>query len=136
MVILYFALKLTARDCRKETLIMKKMLTNILMAAIICLSVMAFSACTEKAPEVDIGQETAETVLADYLNKTKGFGEGDFLAEPMVMVIEGKSVYAFSWRVKDGENADRLFGTYAVSFDGESFYEYQSERDTWIEAIN
>lgn len=115
---------------------MKKHLTKIIMAAIICLSVMAFSACTEKANEVDIGQETAETALAEYLNRTKGFGEGDFLAEPMVMVIEGKSVYAFSWRVKEGENADRLFGTYAISFDGESFYEYQSERDFWLEDIS
>lgn len=106
------------------------------MAAIICLSVMAFSACTEKASEVDIGQEAAEGVLTDYLKETKGFGEGDFLAEPMVMVIEGKSVYAFSWRVQDGDNADRLFGTYAVSCDGESFYEYQSERDFWLEDIS
>lgn len=115
---------------------MKKMLTNILIAVIICISVTAFSACTEKAPKTDIGQETAETVLTDYLSKTKGFGEGDFLAEPIVMVVEGESVYAFSWRVKEGENADRLFGTYAVSFDGESFYEYQSERDVWIKEIN
>ena len=116
---------------------MKKMLTNILMAVIICVSVMAFSACTEKAPEVDIGQEAAETALTDYLKNTKGFGdEGDFLAEPMVMVVEGESVYAFSWRVKEGENADRLFGTYAVSFDGESFYEYQSERGVWIKDIS
>ncbi|MDE6132174.1 MAG: hypothetical protein K2G04_02175 [Oscillospiraceae bacterium] len=115
---------------------MKKMLINILMAVIISLSLMTFSACTPKAFEVDIGQEAAGAALAEYLSLTKGFGEGDFLAEPMVMVIEGKSVYAFSWRVKDGENADRLFGTYAVSCDGESFYEYQSERDIWIEDIS
>ena len=116
---------------------MKKMLTNILMAVVIFISVMAFSACTEKAPEVDIGQEAAETALADYLKNTKGFGdEGDFLAEPMIMVVEGENVYAFSWRVKEGENADRLFGTYAVSFDGESFYEYQAERDIWIEDMS
>ncbi len=115
---------------------MKKILTNIFMAVIICISVTAFSACTEKASEADIGQEAAEAALTDYLKSTKGFGEGDFLAEPMVMVIEGESVYAFSWRVKEGENADRLFGTYAVSFDGESFYEYQSERDIWIEDMS
>lgn len=116
---------------------MKKMLTNVFMAVIICISVMAFSACTEKAPEADIGQEAAEAVLTDFLNKTKGFGDdGDFLAEPMIMVVDGESVYAFSWRVKEGENADRLFGTYAVSFDGESFYEYQSERDIWIEDMS
>lgn len=115
---------------------MKKMLTNILIAVIICVSVTAFSACTEKAPEVNIGQEEAEAVLTDFLSRTKGFGEGDFLAEPMVMVVEGENVYAFSWRVKEGENADRLFGTYAVSFDGESFYEYQSERGVWIKDIS
>lgn len=116
---------------------MKKILTNILLTVMICISVTAFSACTEKAPEVDIGQEAAETALSDYLKNTKGFGdEGDFLAEPMVMVIEGESVYAFSWRVKEGENADRLFGTYAVSFDGGSFYEYQSERDIWIKDMS
>ena len=115
---------------------MKKMLTNILMAVIICISVMAFSACTEKAPEADIGQEAAEEVLTDFLKNTKGFGDGDFLAEPMIMVVEGENVYTFSWRVKEGENADRLFGTYAVSFDGESFYEYQPDRDVWIEDIS
>lgn len=115
---------------------MKKMLTNVFMAVIIFISVMAFSACTEKAPEVDIGREAAKEILTDFLSNTKGFGEGDFLAEPMIMVVDGESVYAFSWRVKEGENADRLFGTYAVSFDGESFYEYQSERDIWIEDMS
>lgn len=115
---------------------MRKILTNILIAVIICISVTAFSACTEKASAADIGQEAAETLLSDYLSRAKGFGEGDFLAEPTVMVIEGERVYAFSWRVKDGENADRLFGTYAVSFDGESFYEYQTERNTWIQEMN
>lgn len=115
---------------------MKKNLTNILIAVIICISVTAFSACTEKASVADIGQGEAEAVLTDYLSKTKGFGEGDFLAEPMSMVVEGESVYAFSWRVKEGENADRLFGTYAVSIDGESFYEYQSERNVWIKDIS
>lgn len=114
---------------------MKKMLINILIAVMIAVSVTAFSACTEKPSAVDIGQEAAEAALTDFLSRAKGFGEGDFLAEPMVMVVEGESVYAFSWRVKEGENADRLFGTYAVSFDGESFYEYQSERDTWIEEL-
>lgn len=113
------------------------MLTNILVAMMIFISVTVFSACTEKAPEVDIGQDAAETALTDYLKNTKGFGdEGDFLAEPMVMVVDGESVYAFSWRVKEGENADRLFGSYAVSFDGESFYEYQSERGVWIKDIS
>lgn len=115
---------------------MKKMLTNIFFTVIICISVTAFSACTEKISGTDIGMEAAEAALTDYLNKAKGFGEGDFLAEPFVMVIEGESVYAFSWRVREGENADRLFGTYAVSFDGESFYEYQSERGVWIKDMN
>ncbi len=116
---------------------MKKMLINILTALIICISVTTLSACTEKSSGTDIGLEAAEAALTDYLNKTKGFGDGgDFLAEPMVMVVEGKNVYAFSWRVKEGENADRLFGSYAVSFDGKSFYEYQSERDIWIEDMN
>lgn len=110
---------------------MKKILTNILMAAAIFISVTAFTACTDKGSEIDIGQKAAEAALTDFL-KAKGFDEGDFLAEPMVMVIDDESVYSFSWRVRDGENADRLFGTYAVSFDGKRFYEYQSERDTWI----
>lgn len=115
---------------------MKKILMNILMAAIICISVTAFSGCTDKGTAVDIGQAAAETALTDFL-KTKGFGDaGDFLAEPMTMVVEGENVYAFSWRVKEGENADRLFGTYAVSFDGNSFYEYQTERNTWIKDMN
>lgn len=114
---------------------MKKILINILIAAMILVSAMAFSACSGNQQTADIGQEEAETVLTDFLSRTKGFGEGDFLAEPMVMVVEGKSVYSFSWRIKEGENADRLFGTYAVSFDGKSFYEYQSERDTWIEEL-
>lgn len=115
---------------------MRKTLLNILMAAMILVSAVAFSACSGNEQTADIGQEEAEAVLSDYLSRTKGFGEGDFLAEPMVMVVEGKSVYAFSWRIKEGENADRLFGTYAVSFDGKSFYEYQSERDIWIEEMN
>lgn len=112
---------------------MKKMLANIIMAVVICFSAMAFSACTEKADSVDIGSEAAKASLTDYL-KTKGFQENgdDFLAEPMIMSVDGKNVYAFSWRIKDGENADRLFGTYAVSFDGKKFYEYQAERNEWI----
>ncbi|MCM1329563.1 MAG: hypothetical protein NC253_09005, partial [Ruminococcus sp.] len=80
----------------------------------------------------DIGQEAARQKLEQFL-LTKGFGEeGDFLAEPMEMEVDGETVYAFSWRVKEGEHADRLFGTYAVSTDGERFYEYQAERDIWI----
>ena len=41
-------------------------------------------------------------------------------------------MYVFSWRTKSGENADRLLGMYAVSFDGKIFYEYQSGRGEWI----
>ncbi len=48
------------------------------------------------------------------------------------MVVEGEKVYVFSWRTKSGENADRLLGMYAVSFDGKIFYEYQSGRGEWI----
>lgn len=119
----------------ERRIFMKKMLTNILMAVMVYVSVTAFSACTDKRSEIDIGQEAAEAALTDFL-KEKGFGEGDFLAEPMVIVVDGESVYSFSWRVKEGENADRLFGTYAVSFDGKNFYEYQSERDIWIKDMN
>lgn len=102
----------------------------ILIAAVLCLTV--FAACSGGNSHTDIGQEAAQQKLEQFL-QAKGFGdEEDFLAEPMEMEVEGETVYAFSWRVKDGEHADRLFGTYAVSADGERFYEYQAERDIWI----
>jgi len=41
-------------------------------------------------------------------------------------------VYVYSWRTPAGENADRLFGMYAISVDGKDYYEYQSGRDEWI----
>ena len=52
--------------------------------------------------------------------------------EENVMLIDGVKVYVYSWRTPAGENADRLFGMYAISADGKDFYEYQSAREEWI----
>lgn len=111
---------------------MRKTALKLLAALMICLSATCFAAC-DKSPkeETGISMEQAESLMQSYLEK-KGFAEGDFLAEGGVMVLDGEKVYSFSWRTKAGENADRLFGIYAVSFDGRNFYEYQSARDEWI----
>ncbi len=111
---------------------MRKTALKLLAALMICLSVMCFAACDESPEEeAGISIEQAESLMQSYL-EDKGFAEGDFLAEGGVMVLDGEKVYSFSWRTKAGENADRLFGIYAVSFDGKNFYEYQSARDEWI----
>ena len=118
-----------------EVIIMKKICMKVIAVLIMALSVMSFASCSEKDKTVPqqtgLTQSQAEDVLKNYLT-SKGFDDDDFLAEGKLMELDGVRVYAFSWRTKVNENADRLFGTYAVSLDGLSFYEYQSERETWI----
>lgn len=114
---------------------MKGMTLKIIAVLLVCVAMAAFSACSGKDNETGISVEAAESLLTEYLSD-KGFGERDFLSESNVMVIEGEKVYAFSWRTQEGENADKLSGMYAVSFDGKSFYEYQSARDEWIKDMN
>lgn len=114
---------------------MRKTALKLLAAFMVCLSVMCFAACgNSPVSENGIGLERAENLMRHYL-ESKGFDEGDILAEGDVMVLDDENVYVFSWRTKDGE-ADRLFGMYAISFDGKSFYEYQSARDEWIKDMN
>ena len=113
---------------------MKKMWMKIAAVLIAALTVMSFAACGENntpAQQSGLSEYQAEEVLKNYLT-SKGFSDDDFLAEGTLMDLDGVRVYAFSWRTKVNENADKLFGTYAVSLDGKSFYEYQSERETWI----
>lgn len=114
---------------------MKEMTLKIIAVLFVCIAMTAFSACSDKGDETGISLEAAESILTEYLSD-KGFGEKDFLSESNIMVIDGEKVYAFSWRTKEGENADRLSGMYAVSFDGKSFYEYQSARNEWIKDMN
>lgn len=113
---------------------MKKMWMKIAAVLAAALFAMCFASCdgsNKKNEQTGMSQYQAEEVLKNYL-VSKGFADGDFLAEGQMMDLDGVRVYAFSWRTKVSENADRLFGTYAVSLDGRSFYEYQSDRETWI----
>ena len=113
---------------------MKKTAIKVLTVIMMCLLTVTFSACgpaEENAANEGISMDEAETILIGYL-KDKGFEDSDFLAEGTLMELDGVRVYAFSWRTKVSENADKLFGTYAVSTDGEIFYEYQSAREVWI----
>ena len=115
---------------------MKKTAVKILSVLLMCIVAAAvFAACStdtgDTLPNNSISMDEAEDLMISYL-KDKGFEENDFLAEGTVMELDGVRVYAFSWRTKVNENADRLFGTYAISTDGKSFYEYQSSRETWI----
>lgn len=113
---------------------MKKMWMKIVAVLIVTLSVMSFASCDGKdknSQQTGMSEYQAEEVLKNYL-ASKGFDEDDFLAEGKMMDLDGVRVYAFSWRTKVNENADKLFGTYAVSLDGRIFYEYQSDRETWI----
>lgn len=104
---------------------------KIFWALTVCLVMISFSACGKNTEEASITVEKAESLMTDYL-ESKGFGGDDFLSESNIMVLEGEQVYVFSWRTKAGENADKLLGMYAVSFDGKVFYEYQSGRNEWI----
>ena len=112
---------------------MKKMWMKIAALFIVALSVMCFAACKDSGSTKQSGmtKDQAEESLKRYLT-SKGFDDDDFLAEGKLMELDGVRVYAFSWRTKVSENADKLFGTYAVSLDGHYSYEYQSDRETWI----
>lgn len=106
--------------------IAKVIVTAVMLAAVLCLA-----GCGEK-PSSEISSSSAQTKMVNYL-KDKGYDtETDFLAEENVMLIDGVKVYVYSWRTPAGENADRLFGMYAISVDGKDYYEYQSGRDEWI----
>lgn len=114
---------------------MKNFMLKVLSVLLICAAMAGFSACGKSDENAGISVSSAQTRMETYL-KDKGFGEKDFLSEGEVMDIDGVKVYAFSWRTKEGENADRLTGMYAVSTDGKTFYEYQSARDEWIMDTN
>ena len=107
---------------------------GIIFAAVIAAAVLCLAGCSEKKTS-EVSPEAARKLMETYLVE-KGFADEDFLAEDNVMVIDGVKVYVFAWRTKAGENADRLFGMYAVSADGKTFYEYQSARDEWIKDMN
>lgn len=113
---------------------MKKKSTKVLAVLTVCIMLICFSACSSGG-DTTISVNAAEIRMEAYL-ESKGFGENDFLSEGEVMTIDGEKVYVFSWRVKDGENADRLFGMYAISLDGKSYYEYQETRGEWIKDMN
>ncbi|MCX4256965.1 MAG: hypothetical protein OSJ54_08545 [Oscillospiraceae bacterium] len=110
---------------------MKETAFKIFWVLTVCLAMVSFSACGKTSGDDDISVDEAESMMIAYL-ENKGFGGEDFLSESDIMVIEDEKVYVFSWRTKSGENADRLLGMYAVSFDGKIFYEYQSGRNEWI----
>ena len=106
--------------------IAKVIVTAVMLATVLCLA-----GCGEK-PSSEISSNVAQQKMVNYL-KGKGYDtETDFLSEENVMLIDGVKVYVYSWRTPAGENADRLFGMYAISVDGKDYYEYQSGRDEWI----
>jgi len=114
---------------------MKETAFKIFWVLTVCLAMISFSACGKTSEEAGISVDEAESLMETYL-ENKGFGGEDFLSESDTMVVGGEKVYVFSWRTKSGENADRLLGMYAVSFDGKVFYEYQSGRNEWIADIS
>ncbi len=108
-----------------------KNITKAVLAVIMMTAVLCFTGCGEKKVS-EVSSNVAKSNMVNYLIG-KGYDtESDFLAEENVMLIDGVKVYVYSWRTPAGENADRLFGMYAVSADGKDFYEYQSARDEWI----
>ena len=107
--------------------IVKAVFAVVMLAAVMCLT-----GCGEEKKGSEISSNVAKSYMENYLIG-KGYDkETDFLAEENVMLIDGEKVYVFSWRTPAGENADRLFGMYAISADGKDYYEYQSARDEWI----
>ena len=108
-----------------------KNIVKVLLAAVVLAAAMCFTGCGEK-PKSEVSPNVARTIMENYL-VGKGFEkDSDFLSEENTMMIDDVKVYVFSWRTPAGENADRLFGMYAVSVDGKDFYEYQSARNEWI----
>ncbi|MBQ5318651.1 MAG: hypothetical protein J6K17_06125 [Oscillospiraceae bacterium] len=108
-----------------------KNIAKVIAATVMLMVVLCLAGCGEK-PSSEISVNSAKTKMVNYL-KGKGYDtETDFLSEENVMLIDGVKVYVYSWRTPAGENADRLFGMYAISVDGKDYYEYQSGRDEWI----
>lgn len=108
-----------------------KNIFRAVVAAMVLMAVMCLTAC-DKKQTYEISQSAAQRKMANYL-VDKGYDpETDFLAEENVMIIDGVKVYVYSWRTSAGENADRLFGMYAISVDGKNYYEYQPVRDVWL----
>ena len=107
--------------------IVKTILAVIMMTVVVCLT-----ACKEK-PVSEISSNVAQSNMVNFL-VSKGYDtETDFLSEENTMVIDDDvKVYVYSWRVPAGENADKLFGMYAISVDGKDYYEYQPARNEWI----
>ena len=94
-------------------------------------AVLGLTGCGEK-PSSEVSSNVAQQNMVKYLT-SKGYdAETDFLAEENLMFIDDVKVYVYSWRTPAGENADRLFGMYAISVDGKDYYEYQPVRDEWI----
>ena len=107
--------------------IFRVILTVVMLSAVLCLG-----GCKDEKRASEVSPALAKSIMEKHL-AVKGFdSEVDFLAEDNVMDIDGVKVYVFAWRTKEGENADRLFGMYAVSADGKEFYEYQPARNEWI----
>ncbi len=108
-----------------------KNIFRVILAAVMLAAVLCLAGCGEK-PSSEISSDSAQTKMVSYL-KGKGYdSETDFLAEENLMFIDDVKVYVYSWRTPAGENADRLFGMYAISVDGKEFYEYQPARNEWI----
>lgn len=108
-----------------------KSIAKTVLAALMTAAVLCLTGCGEK-PASEISSNVAKSYMENYL-VDKGYDtESDFLAEENIMLIDGVKVYVYSWRTPAGENADRLFGMYAISVDGKDYYEYQSGRDEWI----
>ena len=108
-----------------------KNIAKVFMAAAMLVTVLCLTACGEK-PVSEVSPNAARASMEKYLIN-KGFDtEKDFLSEENIMYIDDVKVYVYSWRTPAGENADRLFGMYAISVDGKEYYEYQSARDEWI----
>ena len=108
-----------------------KNMAKFFVAAVMLITVLCLTACGEK-PMPEVSPNVARANMVKYL-VNKGFDtETDFLSEENIMYIDDVKVYVYSWRTPAGENADRLFGMYAISADGKDYYEYQSARDEWI----
>ena len=115
---------------------MKKTMQGIMAAVSLGAAVMSFSGCEKlEGDNNKITPAMAKVLVEEYL-ENKGFDGDDFLSECNEMTIDGEAVYYFSWRTKAGENADKLFGMYAVSVDGKNYYEYHSGREEWIKDMN
>ena len=115
---------------------MKKLICGILAVFFLGAAGLSLSGCEKLEEESSkITPDMARVLVENYL-KNKGFDGDDFLSECNEMTIDGETVYCFSWRTKSGENADKLFGMYAVSVDGKNYYEYHSAREEWIKDMN